>query len=305
MHAIAASYTVCMRSGGARRPAPALRDLRAFVSVVDEGTFTDAAIALGTTQATVSRQVAALERALDARLLLRGGRSVGLTTTGRGVLRHARAISDEIAAMHRVVADERREVRVGYSWAALGAHTGDVQRQWAREHPGSELIFVNSSTHLAGLSEGRADAVVVRRDPGIAAVQTALLGLEERVAALPSEHPLARKRSLRMADFAGERVALNSLTGTTTPALWTPPASPGSFREVEGTDEWLTVIAAGQALGLSSQATSVQYPRAGITFRPVVDAPPLQVWLAWWRNDPPWFIDELRLIIRDQYETGG
>ncbi|WP_238706011.1 helix-turn-helix domain-containing protein [Serinicoccus marinus] len=51
-----------------------LRDLRSFLAVVDEGTFTDAAIALRTTQASVSRHVGALEQALGVRLLQRGGR---------------------------------------------------------------------------------------------------------------------------------------------------------------------------------------------------------------------------------------
>ncbi|WP_218920483.1 helix-turn-helix domain-containing protein [Lentzea guizhouensis] len=48
-----------------------LRHLRAFVAVVDAGTFTDAAATLGLTQASVSRSVAALEAALGARLLQR------------------------------------------------------------------------------------------------------------------------------------------------------------------------------------------------------------------------------------------
>ena len=48
-----------------------LRQLRALTAVVDEGTFTDAAIALRTSQASVSRAVAELERTRGTRLLLR------------------------------------------------------------------------------------------------------------------------------------------------------------------------------------------------------------------------------------------
>ena len=59
-----------------------LRQVRAFVAVVDEGTFTDAAIALHTTQATVSRTLASLETELGARLLHRTGRAVSLTPAG-------------------------------------------------------------------------------------------------------------------------------------------------------------------------------------------------------------------------------
>lgn len=52
--------------------------------VVDAETFTDAAIALGTSQAAVSRSVAALERVLGVRLLLRTTRSVAATPAGDG-----------------------------------------------------------------------------------------------------------------------------------------------------------------------------------------------------------------------------
>ena len=48
-----------------------VRQLRCLVAVVDAGTFTDAAIELGVSQAAVSRTVMALERELGVRLLHR------------------------------------------------------------------------------------------------------------------------------------------------------------------------------------------------------------------------------------------
>lgn len=280
-----------------------LRDLRSFLAVVDEGTFTDAAIALGTTQASVSRHVGALERALGVRLLQRGGRVVTVTQAGRRVLRHARAVQAESAALLRSAHDEEREVRVGYAWAALGAHTATVQREWARRHPGTELTFVNATTRFAGLNEGLADVAVVRRDPGVSQIASTVVGQESRMAAVPSEHELARRRSLRMVDFAGRTVALDTATGTTTKDLWTPQQAPAAYREVRGTDEWLTVIAAGQAIGLTSRATAAQYSRRGVVFRPVRDAPQVEVRLIWWREDPPSYLDELGEIVREQYTT--
>ncbi|MFK5688152.1 LysR family transcriptional regulator [Ornithinimicrobium sp. LYQ92] len=284
---------------------PSLRDLRSFLAVVDEGTFTDAAIALGTTQASVSRHVGSLERELGVRLLLRGGRVVRLTGAGRRVLRHARTVEEEVRALHRAARGDGAEVRVGYAWAALGEHTPVVQRRWSRRHPGSQLTFVNSATRLAGLNEGLADASVVRRDPDVPQLASALLGHERRMAALPTGHPLARRRRLRMADFTGRTVAIDTITGTTSTDLWTPQHAPGDLRTVRGTDEWLTVVAAGQAIGLTSRATSVQYSRRGVVFRPVTDAPQVAVRLIWWRDDPPWYVDELCAMIREEYAASG
>lgn len=67
-----------------------LRHLRAFVAVIDEGTFTAAGWALGLSQASISRSVAALERALGAPVLHRTTRELALSATGARIIGHAR-----------------------------------------------------------------------------------------------------------------------------------------------------------------------------------------------------------------------
>lgn len=278
-----------------------VRQLRAFAAVVDEGSFTDAAIALGISQASVSRAVAGLEAVLGARVLQRSTRQVSPTAVGSRALPHARRVLEEIAALRRSVESPDGLLRIGYAWAALGRHTTAVQTQWARDHPGSELVFVQSWSRAAGLTEGAADVAVVRQALSDARIAMALVGHEARVAALASGDPLARRRFLRMADFTSRTVGLDPVAGTTTADLW-PPESAPSTRSVHGIDEWLTLIAAGQAIGLTSEATAVQYPRLGLTYRPVRDAPPLPVWLAWWRDDPPPSLPDLQRLVRSAYE---
>jgi DNA-binding transcriptional LysR family regulator len=270
-----------------RRMALDLRQLRAFLAVVDEGTFTDAAIALRTTQASVSRSVAALERELDARLLQRTSRGAVPTVAGERVVGHARRVIEEVSAIRREVADTSGELRVGYAWSALGRHTTTLQRRWSAEHPGSSLLFVHANTTTAGLVEGLADIAVTRRALKDRRFETALIGVERRYAAVASDHPLARRRSVAVADFAGATVGIDSRTGTTTEDMWRAEAAPGATRDTHGVDEWLTLIAAGQAIGITSEATARQHPRPGVTYRPVRDAEPVSVWLAWWRDNKP------------------
>jgi DNA-binding transcriptional LysR family regulator len=278
-----------------------LRQLRALLAVVDAGTFTGAGAALGVSQASVSRTVAALERALGTRVLQRTTREVSLTAAGARVVGHARRILEEAAAIQRAADETRGDVRIGYAWAALGRHTTPVQRRWSASHPGSALVFVQSITPTAGLTEGTADVSVLRRPVGDARLDTALLGVERRYAAVAADDPLARRRSVRLDDFAGRTVALDSLTGTTTEELWAPTAAPGATRTVRGVDEWLTVIAAGQALGITAEATASQHPRPGVVYRPVRDAPPVPVWLAWWADSPPPDVAALRQLMCEQY----
>jgi DNA-binding transcriptional LysR family regulator len=278
-----------------------LRHLRVLLAVVDAGSFTGAAAVLRTSQASVSRTVAALERALGARVLRRTTREMSLTAVGARVVEYARRVLDEVAAMQRAADEDRGNLRIGYAWAALGRHTTAVQRRWAEARPGSALVFVQSNTPTAGLTEGSADVGVLRRplnDPRLAAT---LLGTERRYAALPSDDPLARRRSVRLADVAGHTVAVDSLTGTTTDELWSPPMAPGATRTVRGVDEWLTLIAAGQAFGITAEATAAQHPRPGVVYRPVRDAPPVPVRLAWWADTPPPHLEQLVQLIGEEY----
>lgn len=66
---------------------------RTFVAVADAGSFSAAARALGQTQPTVSRQIAALEDALKVTLFERTGRSVALTGAGAELLEHVRSMA--------------------------------------------------------------------------------------------------------------------------------------------------------------------------------------------------------------------
>ena len=263
-----------------------LRQLRCLVAIADQGTFTDAGIELGVSQAAVSRMIASLEAELDVRLLRRTTRHVAPTAVGARVIIRARRILAEVAALERVVEEGQDELRLGYAWSALGRHTTTLQRTWAREHPLHPLVLVLSNTLTAGLAEGMADIAVVRL-PLDDRFETALIASEARYAAVAADDAWARRRFVRLADFAGRTVAMDARTGTTTMDLWEPGAGPASVRGTRALDEWLNVIAAGQAVGMTSVATVEQYPRPGIVYRPVRDAPPVPVWLAWWRDDPP------------------
>ena len=66
-----------------------LGPMRAFVRVVEAGSFTAVATEQNTTQPTISRQVAALEDHLGARLLTRTTRALTLTDDGRAFYEHA------------------------------------------------------------------------------------------------------------------------------------------------------------------------------------------------------------------------
>lgn len=67
---------------------------RAFLVTAEEGSLSAAARALGLTQPTLGRQVAALEDSLGVTLFERVGRSLSLTTAGLDLLEHVKAMGE-------------------------------------------------------------------------------------------------------------------------------------------------------------------------------------------------------------------
>jgi DNA-binding transcriptional LysR family regulator len=111
--------------------------LRAFVTVVDLGSYTKAAEALGRTQPAISLQIRRLEDLLGAKLLRLRGRQLTLTDAGIALGPYARQmlrINDDIAGHFR------REALAG--WIRVGLPTDfandyllDAVTQFAAHHP--------------------------------------------------------------------------------------------------------------------------------------------------------------------------
>lgn len=264
-----------------------VRQLQCLVAVIDTGSFTDAAIELGISQSAVSRNIAALEEHLGVRLLHRTTRSVELTPAGERVSRHARRALAVLEDLQSAAHTGPTTVRIGYAWSALGTHTGQFQRRWAATHPHTELRLVRTNTPTAGLAEGRSDLAILRRAPDPALFDVVLIGVEKRYCAMASDDPLARKRSVTLAQVADSPLAIDARTGSTGLELWPEHARPASTVATEDVDDWLTVIGTGRARGITAESTAHQYRRHGMVYRPVRDAPPVPVYAAWSHTDPP------------------
>lgn len=72
-----------------------LEDIRIFVTFVNMGSFTAAAEHLQLSKQYVSRRMAALERKISARLLVRNTRKLSVTDTGQVFFHHAKRILEE------------------------------------------------------------------------------------------------------------------------------------------------------------------------------------------------------------------
>ncbi|MEL7033588.1 MAG: LysR family transcriptional regulator [Pseudomonadota bacterium] len=99
--------------------------VRAFLATAEEGSLSAAARALGQTQPTLSRQVAALEEELGVTLFERAGRAMALTTAGMELLEHVKVMAD---AANRISLSASGQSQVIEGRVAITA-TENVARQ--------------------------------------------------------------------------------------------------------------------------------------------------------------------------------
>jgi DNA-binding transcriptional LysR family regulator len=262
-----------------------LRQLRCLVAIVDSGTFTDAAIDLGISQAAVSRNLIALEKVLGVRLLHRTSRNITPTTAGVHVLAQARQV---LAAVGNLIAEAttgHTRLRIGHAWSAMGRHTREFQRRWADRYPDVELHLIRTNSPTGGLAEGLCDIAVLRTAVDGKPFASAVVGHERRYCAIAADDPWAGRRSIGLAEIPQRTVLIDRRTGTTTPDLW-PSAARPPIRETRDIDDWLAIIAAGGGIGITPEGTTAQYRRDGVVFRLLRDAPPITVQVIWRRHDP-------------------
>jgi DNA-binding transcriptional LysR family regulator len=184
--------------------------LKTFVTVVEAGSFSDAARALGISQPAVTMQVQSLESDVGATLLDRRYRRVDLTEAGRLLLPHARRVLAQIEAAKEEIV------------ALSGAVTGRLVIA-ASTTPGVYVIprllgaflstypevglgiLVHDTAEVVALVEsGEAHIGVTGGTLRGARVAYQECGADELVLICPPEHALAKKHKVELADLADE-----------------------------------------------------------------------------------------------------
>jgi DNA-binding transcriptional LysR family regulator len=122
---------------------------RSFLVTAEEGSFSAAARALGTTQPTVGRQVAALEQELGVTLFERVGTSLELTPTGLDLVEHVRNMGDAATRVSLTATGQSLSivgtVAVTASEAIAAFLLPPILARLRVDHPGIEIEIVASN----------------------------------------------------------------------------------------------------------------------------------------------------------------
>jgi DNA-binding transcriptional LysR family regulator len=143
-----------------------LNELALFALVVEHGGFSAAERATGIPKSRLSRQVAQLERRLDARLLQRSTRRFSVTDIGRQVFEHAQAMRSAALAAHEAVAQvgstPRGLVRLSCPVALAQQQLAILLPDFLRTYPQVRVQVVVTNRRIDVIGEGIDVALRVR-----------------------------------------------------------------------------------------------------------------------------------------------
>lgn len=191
-----------------------VRRLRVLREVAIRGSFSAAAEALSFTQSAVSQQIAALEREAATTLVQRNARGVRLTEAGEALVRHTEAIlarlAEAEAELEAIAGLRGGRLRLAAFESAGSTLMPLAIAAFSQRHPAVELsmTLLEPEDSLPALRAGELDLTLTfdARKVGPVKDGIALAHLVEdpMYLVLPQDHPLARRRHVRLADLAGE-----------------------------------------------------------------------------------------------------
>jgi len=198
------------------------RQLKAFVTIAEMGTFTAGAQIVHVTQAAISMQIRQLEEELGVQLFVRAPRRVLLTEAGEKLLDRAKLILREhetaITEMSELAGAKHGRLRIGTSSAMVSATTLPViLKKIKLMHPQADITVISgTSEKLANLIlSGELDVAFVSLPVAANGIQTELLDEDELVAIASPDHPLSKRKVVSAAMLAGEKLIMSLSGGNT------------------------------------------------------------------------------------------
>ena len=196
-----------------------VENLRAFVSVYDQGSFSLAAEHLFVTQPAVSKRVALVEDQLQTRLFDRMGRKINPTPAGKELFPRALAILTEMEDTQRAISNLSGSVS-GRLRIATNHHIGmwrlpELLRDYTKQFAdvSLDLHFMDSAVAYDEILSGDLEVGVITLAPTPGEQFRSIpLWQDELKFVCAIDHPLAERPEIRLSDLSGYPSILPDLT---------------------------------------------------------------------------------------------
>jgi DNA-binding transcriptional LysR family regulator len=186
------------------------QQLRTFVTVVEVGSFSEAARALGISQPAVTMQIQGLESSIGATLLDRRYRRIDLTEAGRALLPYARHVLAQL--------DEARDEIAALSGSVTGRLTISASTTpgvyviprllgaFIAAHPevGVTIEVHDTAAVVEAVESGRAQFGMTGATVRGARIAFEELGTDELILICAPDSPLATRTGVALAELADE-----------------------------------------------------------------------------------------------------
>jgi DNA-binding transcriptional LysR family regulator len=295
-------YMLMIMTNGDERWAIDTRLLDAFVAVARTKSISKAAEELSYVQSAVSQQLASLERVVGHRLVDRGSgpRPVTLTAAGSALLPHAVWILDRMEAarvdMQSLSTGSSGSLRVGTFQSAGARLLPRVLAAFRKQWPSISISIYNEveDGELPGLvRSGALDVAFVEshdEQPGLTHVS---LLKDSYVALLPPGHRLAKKKSIKLIEFAGEDMIFSSTADTCSTRLDQAMRALGfearvAFRAVDNPMRQ-RMVDAGLGCAVQPNLTVEAGLNEGAVIRPLAEDIHRNIGLTWASDKTPSF----------------
>ena len=256
-----------------------LRNIRAFVEVVRQGGFSNAAKKVFATQSTVSKAVKQLEDELGVLLLDRIGHSFKLTQAGEVVFRRGCAMLDQGIEMQSELEElsgmKRGTLRMGFP--LLGSNTlfADIFAVFRQKYPHIEIQMVEQGGKRLEemLLAGELDLAASLLPVDSAELDWQEVRSEPMDLLVADDHPLADSKKVGFADMKefpfilyAQGFALNPMILEACRSKGFSPAIAAQSRQIEFI---IGLVAAKLGIALLPRMIAVQHPHPKTVLIPV------------------------------------
>jgi LysR family hydrogen peroxide-inducible transcriptional activator len=258
-----------------------LQDLRYLVSVAEHRHFGRAAEACGVSQPTMSSQIRKLEDDLGVKLFERTNKRVEMTAVGTRILAHARRALDEAAQMEQVARASRDPLvgplKLGIIPTLAPYLMPLILKPLKQKFPGLTIELWEDQTRalIDSLRNHRLDAALLATATGAPEITEIELFDEPLLAALPTDHRLARTSSIAERDLADELLVLAEGHCLANQALSACGTKHGPRSGLQGSMQAATLetlvnlVAAGYGITLIPALAAGSLMHRGIALRPL------------------------------------
>lgn len=241
-----------------------LRHLRYFVVVAEEQNVTRAAFRLHVSQPPLSRQIRDLEEELDVELFHRTAKSLSLTEAGKIFLSEARAVllrAEQAVQTARAIAKgDKGQLRVGYAPSLTVELLPRALKIFEPEYPDIRISLHDLSTEecTQRLKARKLDLALIVRpsDSGLRGLIFEKIVSYPLCGAVSTSHPLAKRRSLSLAQFKSERLIAYSREDYPEYLDWLRKLfqpyhfEPEAAEECDGATSLIAAVEAGRGVAL-------------------------------------------------------